>query len=211
MALVKKVIFLILLSSFAYAETVDDIITPGLSFYENTLELESYQAMIEFERIRDERFKKENEQKLLEWQSAFPWHCTVKISFTWQSEGRSQYELINIDTKLSGKMALYHDEHPTRGEYSQQGIIAYGSVCIYDENTKELNDSSSEFILIFLDRRKSNLENEECHDRFWTSFEEDKNIIVKIADFWAGTTAGYARNFAIAPSNVMINGRWLCT
>ena len=63
MALIKKIIFFILLSSFTYAENVDDRITPGLLFLENILEAESYQAMIEFERIQDERLKEDNEQK----------------------------------------------------------------------------------------------------------------------------------------------------
>ena len=78
-------------------------------------------------------------------------------------------------------------------------------------NVQKHEYSLTEYILIFLDDNKSNEENDECKDKWWTSFEEDKRVIIKVADIWQGMTAHYSTAYAISPEDIMINGKWICS
>ena len=78
-------------------------------------------------------------------------------------------------------------------------------------NVQKHEHSLTEFILVFLDDNKSNEENDECKDKWWTSFEEEKRVIIKVADIWQGMTAHYSTAYAISPEDIMINGKWVCS
>lgn len=229
MALIKKIIFFILLSSFTYAENVDDRITPGLLFLENILEAESYQAMIEFERIQDERLKEDNEEKLKE----FPYWCDLNVSYYPEVDGQAYEEFHRENNKVRAKTKIFHGEHPSHGSYKSLGVklleaqfVCYKNeqsgqvyvedpenfwIGLSDNDVKKHEYSLTDFVLVFLDDKKTNEENDECNDKWWTTFEEDKRVIIKVADIWQGMTAYYPTAYAIAPENIMINGRWLCT
>ena len=68
--------------------------------------------------------------------------CTVKPNYLLSLENH----FFNAECDIA--TIYYEHQEDAAHPDIKQGIIAYGSVCIYDENTKELNDSSSEFILI---------------------------------------------------------------
>ena len=163
--------------------------------------------------------------------SDFPYFCDLNMSYYPGSDGQAYEEFHRNNNQVRGKTVIFHGEHPSQGPFKQLGVKLIGDVCYKNENTgqvyvedpddiwikhsninvKKHQYSLTDFILIFLDDNKTNEENDECKDKWWTSFEEDKRVIIKVADIWQGTTAHYSTAYAISPEDIMINGKWICS
>ena len=161
----------------------------------------------------------------------FPYFCDLYISYYPGFDGQSHEEFHKISNSVRAKTVIFHGEHPSHGPFEQLGVKLMADVCYKNENTgqvyvedpddiwikhsninvKKHQYSLTDFILIFLDDNKTNEENDECKDKWWTSFEEDKSVIIKVADIWQGTTAHYSTAYAISPEDIMINGKWICS
>ena len=161
----------------------------------------------------------------------FPYFCDLYISYYPGFDGQSHEEFHKISNSVRAKTVIFHGEHPSHGPFEQLGVKLMSDVCYKNENTgqvyvedpddiwikhsninvKKHQYSLTDFILIFLDDNKTNEENDECKDKWWTSFEEDKRVIIKVADIWQGTTAHYSTAYAISPEDIMINGKWICS
>ncbi len=161
----------------------------------------------------------------------FPYFCDLYISYYPGFDGQSHEEFHKISNSVRAKTVIFHGEHPSHGPFEQLGVKLMADVCYKNENTGQVyvedpNDiwikhsninvkkhqySLTDFILIFLDDNKTNEENDECKDKWWTSFEEDKRVIIKVADIWQGMTAHYSTAYAISPEDIMINGKWICS
>jgi|TARA_B100000401_G_C52599567_1_gene621288 hypothetical protein len=161
----------------------------------------------------------------------FPYFCDLYISYYPGFDGQSHEEFHKISNSVRAKTVIFHGEHPSHGPFEQLGVKLMADVCYKNENTgqvyvedpddiwikhsninvKKHQYSLTDFILIFLDDNKTNEENDECKDKWWTSFEEDKRVIIKVADIWQGTTAHYSTAYAISPEDIMINGKWICS
>ena len=161
----------------------------------------------------------------------FPYFCDLYISYYPGFDGQSHEEFHKISNSVRAKTVIFHGEHPSHGPFEQLGVKLMADVCFKNENTgqvyvedpddiwikhsninvKKHQYSLTDFILIFLDDNKTNEENDECKDKWWTSFEEDKRVIIKVADIWQGTTAHYSTAYAISPEDIMINGKWICS
>ena len=161
----------------------------------------------------------------------FPYFCDLYISYYPGFDGQSHEEFHKISNSVRAKTVIFHGEHPSHGPFEQLGVKLMADVCYKNENTgqvyvedpddiwikhsninvKKHQYSLTDFILIFLDDNKTNEENGECKDKWWTSFEEDKRVIIKVADIWQGTTAHYSTAYAISPEDIMINGKWICS
>ena len=161
----------------------------------------------------------------------FPYFCDLYISYYPVFDGQSHEEFHKISNSVRAKTVIFHGEHPSHGPFKQLGVKLMADVCYKNENTgqvyvedpddiwikhsninvKKHQYSLTDFILIFLDDNKTNEENDECKDKWWTSFEEDKRVIIKVADIWQGTTAHYSTAYAISPEDIMINGKWICS
>ena len=161
----------------------------------------------------------------------FPYFCDLYISYYPGFDGQSHEEFHKISNSVRAKTVIFHGEHPSHGPFEQLGVKLIADVCYKNENTgqvyvedpddiwikhsninvKKHQYSLTDFILIFLDDNKTNEENDECKDKWWTSFEEDKRVIIKVADIWQGTTAHYSTAYAISPEDIMINGKWICS
>jgi len=163
--------------------------------------------------------------------SEFPYFCDLKISYYPGEDGQA-YEVFHREpNKIRAKTKIFHGEHPSHGSFKQLGVELRGDVCyrnestgqLYTENPDDLSNyysdievkkhkySLSKFILVFLDDDKSNEENDECSDKWWTSFKENHRVIIKVADIWQGMTAHYSTDYAIAPEDIMLNGKWICS
>ena len=161
----------------------------------------------------------------------FPYFCDLYISYYPGFDGQSHEEFHKISNSVRAKTVIFHGEHPSHGPFEQLGVKLMADVCYKNENTgqvyvedpddiwikhsninvKKHQYSLTDFILIFLDDNKTNEENDECKDKWWTSFEEDKRVIIKVADIWQGMTAHYSTAYAISPEDIMINGKWICS
>ena len=161
----------------------------------------------------------------------FPYFCDLNVSYYPGFDGQAYEEFHKSSNKVRGKTMIFHGEHPSHGPFEQLGVKLIADVCYKNENTGQVyvedpedlwiknsgikvekhEYSLTDFILIFLDDDKSNEENDDCKDKWWTSFEEDKRVIIKVADIWQGMTAHYSTAYAIAPENIMINGKWICS
>ena len=161
----------------------------------------------------------------------FPYFCDLYISYYPGFDGQSHEEFHKISNSVRAKTVIFHGEHPSHGPFEQLGVKLMADVCYKNENTgqvyvedpddiwikhsninvKKHQYSLTDFILIFLDDNKSNEENDECKDKWWTSFEEDKRVMIKVADIWQGMTAHYSTAYAISPEDIMINGKWICS
>lgn len=161
----------------------------------------------------------------------FPYFCELKISYYPEEDGRAYEKFHHEDVNVRAKSKIYHGEHPSHGPYTQLGVRLIGDLCLRNEHNKKifvdnLDDSwiryeeykvekykysLSDFVLVFLDDDKSNEANDDCSDRWWTSFEEGQRVILKVADIWQGMTAHYSTAYAIAPEDIMINGKWICS
>ena len=163
--------------------------------------------------------------------SEFPYFCELKISYYPGEDGRA-YEVFHREpNKIRAKTKIFHGEHPSQGFFSQLGVRIVGDICYKNELTGQIavddpNDfwikgseynvqkheySLKDFILVFLDDKKTDEENENCSDKWWTSFKEHQRVILNVADIWQGMTAHYSTAYAIAPENIMIDGKWLCS
>ena len=162
----------------------------------------------------------------------FPYFCDLKISYFPGSDGNG-YEVYHQSqsNEIKAKTLIYEGEHPVHGSFTQLGVRILGIVCYKNESTQiifvddpdnkwiKLSDekvqqheySLKDFILIFLDDNKTDQENQECSNKWWTSFAENKNVILKIADIWQGTTTHYSTDYAIVPHDIMINASWICS
>ena len=161
----------------------------------------------------------------------FPYFCDLNLSYHPGSDGQA-YEVFHDGGKqVRGKTSIFHGDHPSHGPFEQLGVKLIANVCYKNEKTGQVyvedpedlwiknsgitvekhEYSLTDFILIFLDDDKSNEENDDCKDKWWTSFEEDKRVIIKVADIWQGMTAHYSTAYAIAPKDIMMNGKWICS
>ncbi len=163
--------------------------------------------------------------------SDFPYFCDLNISFYPGFDGQAYEEFHSSSNLLRGMTSIFHGEHPSHGPYEQLGVILIADVCYKNESTGQVyvedpedlwiknsgitvekhEYSLTDFILVFLDNNKTNDENDDCKDKWWTSFEEDKRVIIKVADIWQGMTAHYSTAYAIAPKDIMMNGEWICS
>ena len=163
--------------------------------------------------------------------SDFPYFCDLNMSYYPGSDGQAYEEFHSNNNQVRGKTVIFHGEHPSQGPFKQLGVKLIGYVCYKNENTgqvyvedpenfwiensditvKKHEYSLTDFILIFLDDNKTYQENENCEDKWWTSFEEDQRVIIKVADIWRGMTAHYSTAYAIAPEDIMLNGKWICS
>ena len=161
----------------------------------------------------------------------FPYFCDLNVSYYPGFDGQAYEEFHKSSNKVRGKTIIFHGDHPTYGPFEQLGVKLIADVCYKNENTGQLyvedpedlwiknsgvkvekhKYSLTDFILIFLDDDKSNEENDDCKDKWWTSFEEGKRVIIKVADIWQGMTAHYSTAYAISPEDIMINGKWICS
>ncbi len=161
----------------------------------------------------------------------FPYFCDLNISYYPGDDGQAYEKFHRNDNKVRGKTRIFHGEHPSHGSYKQMGVNLIAHVCYKNEitgqvyvedpedswiKTSEMNVqkheySLTDFIFVFLDDNKSNAANETCSDKWWTTFEENKNVIIKVADIWQGMTAHYSTAYAIAPEDIMIDGKWICS
>ena len=161
----------------------------------------------------------------------FPYFCDLNMSFYPGFDGQAYEEFHSSSNSVRGKTTIFHGEHPSHGQFEQLGVKLIADVCYKNENTGQVyvedpedlwiknsgitvekhEYSLTDFILIFLDDEKSNEENDDCKDKWWTSFEEDKRVIIKVADIWQGMTAHYSTAYAIAPKDIMMNGKWICS
>ncbi len=161
----------------------------------------------------------------------FPYFCDLNVSYYPGFDGQAYEEFHKSSNKVRGKTMIFHGDHPSHGPFEQLGVKLIADVCYKNEKTGQVyvedpedlwiknsgikvekhEYSLTDFILIFLDDDKSNEENDDCKDKWWTSFEEDKRVIIKVADIWQGMTAHYSTAYAIAPENIMINGKWICS
>ena len=163
--------------------------------------------------------------------SEFPYFCEIKISYYPGEDGQAYEEFHKSGNSVRGKTMIFHGEHPSHGPFKQLGVKLFADICYKNEKTGQVyvedpedlwiknidikvqkhEYSLTDFILIFLDDNKSNEENDECKDKWWTSFEEDKRVMIKVADIWQGMTAHYSTAYAISPEDIMINGKWICS
>ena len=163
--------------------------------------------------------------------SEFPYFCELKISYYPGEDGQAYEELHKNGNSVRGKTMIFHGEHPSHGPFKQLGVKLFADVCYKNEKTGQVyvedpedlwirnsdiniqkhKYSLTDFILIFLDDDKTNDENENCEDKWWTSFEEDKRVIISVADIWRGATAHYSTTYAISPKDIMMNGKWICS
>ncbi len=161
----------------------------------------------------------------------FPYFCDLNLSYHPGSDGQAYEVFHDVGKQVRGKTSIFHGEHPSHGSFQQLGVRLIADVCFKNEitgqvyvedpddlwiknsniNVQKHEYSLTEFILIFLDDNKSNEENDECKDKWWTSFEKDKRVIIKVADIWQGMTAHYSTAYAISPEDIMINGKWVCS
>ena len=161
----------------------------------------------------------------------FPYFCDLNMSYYPGSDGQTYEVFHDRGKQVRGKTRIFDGEHPSHGSFQQLGVKLIVDVCYKNENTGQVyvedpddlwiknsninvqkhEYSLTEYILIFLDDNKSNEENDECKDKWWTSFEEDKRVIIKVADIWQGMTAHYSTAYAISPEDIMINGKWVCS
>ena len=161
----------------------------------------------------------------------FPYFCDLNMSYYPGSDGQAYEVFHDRGKQVRGKTSIFDGEHPSHGSFQQLGVKLIADVCYKNENTGQVyvedpedlwiknsgikvekhEYSLTDFILIFLDDDKSNEENDDCKDKWWTSFEEDKRVIIKVADIWQGTTAHYSTAYAISPEDIMINGKWICS
>ena len=161
----------------------------------------------------------------------FPYFCDLNVSYYPGFDGQAYEEFHKSSNKVRGKTMIFHGDHPSHGPFEQLGVKLIADVCYKNENTGQVyvedpedlwiknsgitvekhEYSLTDFILIFLDDEKSNEENDDCKDKWWTSFEEDKRVIIKVADIWQGMTAHYSTAYAIAPKDIMMNGKWICS
>ena len=161
----------------------------------------------------------------------FPYFCDLNISFYPGFDGEAYEKFHSTTNSVRGKTTIFHGEHPSHGPYEQLGVKLIADVCLKNENSGQVyvdnpedpwiknsdinvekhEYSLTDFILIFLDDEKSNEENDDCKDKWWTSFEENKRVIIKVADVWQGMTAHYSTAYAIAPKDIMMNGKWICS
>ena len=161
----------------------------------------------------------------------FPYFCELSISFYPEDDGRSYEKFHRNDKRVRGITKIYEGEHPSHGSYKQLGVRLVSDVCYRNEATevlyvdnpedfwiksanvevKKFEYSLSEFILVFLDDFKTNEENDDCSDKWWTAFEDDQRVILKVADIYQGMTAHYSTAFAIVPEDIMLNGNWICS
>ena len=163
--------------------------------------------------------------------SEFPYFCDLKISYYPGQDGQAYEVFHKSNNSVRGKTLIFHGQHPSHGPYKQLGVKLLADVCYKNEKTGQVyvedpedlwiqnsdiniqkhKYSLTDFILVFLDDDKTNEENDDCEDKWWTSFEEDKRVIIKVADIWQGMTAHYSTAYAIAPKDIMMNGEWICS
>ena len=163
--------------------------------------------------------------------SEFPYFCDLKISYYPGQDGQAYEVFHKSNNSVRGKTLIFHGQHPSHGPYKQLGVKLLADVCYKNEKTGQVyvedpedlwiqnsdiniqkhKYSLTDFILVFLDDDKTNEENDDCEDKWWTSFEEDKRVIIKVADIWQGMTAHYSTAYAIAPEDIMMNGKWICS
>ncbi len=161
----------------------------------------------------------------------FPYFCELKISYYPGEDGQAYERFHRENVYVRGKTKIYHGEHPSHGPYTQLGVKLIAEVCYKNEHTgqvyvndpedfwikssdlniQEHENSLTDFIFVFLDDYKTEEQNNDCNDKWWTSFEEGKRVIIKVADIWQGMTAHYSTTFAIAPEDIMIDAKWICS
>ena len=163
--------------------------------------------------------------------SEFPYFCDLKISYYPGQDGQAYEVFHKSNNSVRGKTLIFYGEHPSHGPYKHLGVKLLADVCYKNEKTGQVyvedpedlwiknsdiniqkhKYSLTDFILVFLDDDKTNEENDDCEDKWWTSFEEDKRVIIKVADIWQGMTAHYSTAYAIAPEDIMMKGKWICS